>query len=351
MPFSRPTLSEMIAQVKTDIQTRIPGADAQPRRSVLGVLSAVIAGAVHALFGHHVWSARQLFVDTQEAEYLETRAGLYGLERRAAAPATGTVAMTAPTDTVIPAGTVFKRSDGARYASTAEVIASAGAATVSVEAETPGAAGNTDAGVYLWLLSPLAGATSKTTVNSPGLSGGADQEGDDPLRGRLRARLQAPPQGGASHDYVAWALQMPGVTRAWCYPLRMGIGTVGLTFLYDDRADPLPDESEVTAMDAHLEPLRPVTADLYVFACAASPLNFTIDLRGADTSAIRAEVEAELADLIRSEAEPEGTLYLSRINEAISRATGEYDHVLSSPSADVTAASGHVLTMGTVTWS
>jgi len=35
-----------------------------------------------------------------------------------------------------------------------------------------------------------------------------------------------PPQGGDLFDYIEWALEVPGVTRAWCNPLGMGTGTV-----------------------------------------------------------------------------------------------------------------------------
>jgi len=70
-----------------------------------------------------------------------------------------------------------------------------------------------------------------------------------------------------------------------------------------------------------------------------------------DTEAVRAAVAAELADLIRREAEPEGGLYLSHIREAISLAAGEVDHALVSPVADVAAGTGEIITMGAITWS
>ena len=45
-------------------------------------------------------------------------------------------------------------------------------------------------------------------------------------------------QGGAEVDYVQWALGVPGATRAWCYPLEMGMGTVTVRFMMDNlRAD------------------------------------------------------------------------------------------------------------------
>ncbi len=63
-----------------------------------------------------------------------------------------------------------------------------------------------------------------------------------------------------------------------------------------------------------------------------------------------AAVAASLADLIRRQAEPGGTLLISHIREAISTAAGEHDHELISPAADVTHATGHIAVMGRITW-
>jgi uncharacterized phage protein gp47/JayE len=46
----------------------------------------------------------------------------------------------------------------------------------------------------------------------------------------------------------------------------------------------------------------------------------------------------------------EGTLLISRMREAISIAAGEFDHVLISPTANVSVTAGNIITMGTVTW-
>ena len=62
-------------------------------------------------------------------------------------------------------------------------------------------------------------------------------------------------------------------------------------------------------------------------------------------------IEAELADLIRRESEPGGTLLVSHIREAISTAQGETDHELTSPTADVTVQATQITTLGTVTFT
>ncbi|RMG49544.1 MAG: baseplate J/gp47 family protein, partial [Gammaproteobacteria bacterium] len=213
---------------------------------------------------------------------------------------------------------------------------------------------NADANVTLSLVSPIAGVDSSATVATGGLTGGADQETDDALRDRLRARVQNPPHGGARKDYEAWALEVEGVTRAWVFPHWTGAGTVGVFFVRDDDASIIPDAAEVQAVQDHIDALRPVTAAVTCYAPTAVPIDMTIQL-SPNTTAVQSAVQAELQDLFRREANVEdgngsGTLLISHIREAISRAEGEVDHVLVTPSADITLSPGEMAILGNLTF-
>ncbi|WP_374342558.1 baseplate J/gp47 family protein [Azonexus sp.] len=351
MPFERPDLPTLIERATADIESRLPGADARVRRSNLGVLARVHSGAVHGLYGFLEWIAQQILPDTAEAEILERHANIWLPNGRLSASyASGSVSVPATAGTVFPVGTVFTRADGARYSSAAEAIAAGGAALVTVTAEEPGQAGNCAAGVALLLDSPIAGANASGTVAFGGISGGADIESDSALRTRLLARIKQPPHGGAAHDYVAWALEVPGVTRAWVYPEEQGPGTVTVRFVRDLDADMIPSADEVAAVQAYIDALRPVTARPLVVAPIATPLDFEIQGIVPATAAVRAAVEAELRDLLSREAVPGGTILLSHIRAAISAAAGETDYVLVAPAANVTHVTGEMAVMGTVTW-
>jgi uncharacterized phage protein gp47/JayE len=93
-----------------------------------------------------------------------------------------------------------------------------------------------------------------------------------------------------------------------------------------------------------------VTGETIVVAPTASPLDFNITL-APDTVEVRNAVQAELVDLVAREAEPGGTILWSHLNEAISIAAGETDHVLNSPAANVVEATGAITTMGVITWA
>lgn len=349
MSFARPDLQTLIDRAAGDIETRLPGADARLRRSNLNVLARVHAGGVHGLYGYLDWLSQQILVDLAESEILERHASIWGIARVPAAFAVGQATATGTNGTVVPAGTIFRRADGAEYATTAEATIASSAATLTLTAIEAGQAGNASANTTLSIVTPIAGLNAAATVTASGLTSGADIEDDDSLRARVLARIQQPPHGGARHDYIAWAKEVPGVTRAWCYPQELGTGTVTVRFVRDDDASIIPDPAEVAIVQAYIDARRPVTANLTVVAPVAVPVAFQIELT-PNSASVQAAVEAELRDLLLRESEPGSTILVSHIREAISLAAGETDHVLVAPAADITHTIGQMATFGSITW-
>lgn len=350
MPFNRPTPQDLLQRIQAVIDIELPGADARLRGSVENVIARVLAMASHGMHGHIDYVAKQLFITTAEAENLDREAEEYGMSRKAATAATGNVTFTGTNGSIIPAGTALRRADSVEFTTAAEVSIAAGSATVSVTAAVAGAAGNTADGVKLNLSSPLAGVQLASTVAAPGLSGGADIEGDEALRQRVLARKRQPPHGGADFDYIEWAKEVAGVTRAWVYRHELGVGTVMVFFVMDDKVDTLvPDENEVLIVQNYLDAQRPVTADVYAAAPTPLPVNFEIHIR-PNTSLVRAAIEAELKDFFKREAVPGGVLYRSRLIEAISAAAGEFAHVLIAPAGNVEASFGEIAVLGDLTF-
>jgi uncharacterized phage protein gp47/JayE len=349
MPFLRPSLPELRTRIEADIASRL-GLGALLKRGVLKVLAAVQAGVSHMLHGHLDWNARQLMVDTAELEHLERWAAIWGVTRKSAAFAEGTVILDGSDGAIIPAGTLLQRADGVRYSVNAEVVIAAGMATASVTAVVAGVAGNEDPAVEITLVSPIAGVQTTAEIDAGGLVNGADSEPDEDLRGRVLARIQQAPQGGATSDYEAWALEVAGITRAWVRPEWTGIGSVGLLIVQDnDPGSIFPAPEKVEEVQDYVDERRPVTADVLVLAPTAKVLNLTITLT-PNTADVRTAVEDSLRSLLKREAEPGGTLLLSRIREAISVAAGESNHVLGAPLFDVGSNPNELIVPGTVTW-
>lgn len=353
MPFARPTREQLLARAIANIETRLPGADARLRRSNLNVLAYLNAEASHGMYGYIDWIARQINPFTMDIDALQSAATLWlDQPRKPAAPAIGNVQFTGTSGTVIAAGTVLTRSDSAEFITSAEGEIAGGVAIIAVGAVVPGQASNTDAGSVLSLASPIAGIDSNATVQAPGLSGGADVEDIEALRARLIARMQLPPHGGSRADYESWALEVPGVTRVWVMEHYLGTGTVGIFFVRDDDTPIIPDAGEVTTVQAYIDERRQVgMKGATVIAPVGDALALNIQLLIAVSQSVKDAIEAEIVDLLQRVAAPGGTILISQIREAISIAAGEVDHVLISPTANVTHSAGHMAVPGPITWS
>lgn len=348
MSFVRPTLPEIIARTKADLESRLELTSALLRRAVATVYARVIAGAAHMLHGHIEFLGRQLFPDQSDDEYLVRQASVFGISKIAPAFAIGTVALTGTNGSVLPAGSVLIRSDAAEYLTAADATIGAGVASVSVTSVLAGADLTLVAAGTLTLQSPVAGITSVATVTAS-TQDGSDQETTEALRARLLERFSDPPHGGTVTDYVAWAKQVAGVTRVWVTPHGLGPGSVVVRFARDNDASPIPDAGEVAAVQAYLDGVAPANATVTAFAPTDQVVPVTVSIT-PDTLATRAAVTAEIADVIRREGAPSGTILLSHISTAIGTTAGITNFTLSIPAADVVSTVNQLPRLGTVTF-
>lgn len=350
MPFARPTLTELINRVITDISSRVTGVDsAVMRRSLLGVVGQSEAGAVHLLYGYLDWIAKQTIIDTSTGEYLRRWAAIWKVIPKTAGFAGGQAAFPGNADSTIFAGTIVQRQDGVQYKALADSVFSGGSLSFPVLALEAGESGNFGTGLPIFLLSPVPGVQSTGATTSK-LEGGVDVESDERLLARLLARIRQPPHGGAASDYEQWALEVSGVTRVWVYPLQMGAGTVTVLFVCDEDDDIIPSPAKVAEVKAYISARAPVTAEVFVVAPIPDPLNMNIKL-SPNTAAVQNAVRAEVDDLIERDAEPGGLILISRLREAVSLAAGEDNNQIVTPTSDVSHATGHMAIPGTFTFS
>lgn len=363
MAFQRPSLTAIIDRIKGDIISLL-GLQTILRRSLLDVLAKALGGAAHVLHGHLDFLSKQLLPDTAEDEFLVRWGVIFGVERLPATFAKLNIKITGTDSTVIPINTIFQRSDGFEYTTEAEVIigsTTTGEVDAVIVASEAGENGNLDDASIVSLTSPIAGADSDATVISTNTEG-EDEETIENLRTRVIERIQAPPQGGAVADYIAFAKTVVSVTRVWVLPGFLGEGSVGVTFVEDGNAPAsiIPAPAKVTEVQDAIDPLKPITADVTVFAPIEVPLDLTISMT-PNTTAVQNAVTEEIRDLILREAQVKGAfkevgvsytgrIALSKISEAISTAAGEDEHVIVSPTSDPQAGDGGILTLGTITF-
>lgn len=352
MAFERPSLQQVFSRIQADIESRLVGSNPRLRRSLLAILAKMEAGVAHGLYGDLDWLSKNLLPDTTDPDILFEWADIFGVPRLDAAAASGAVTFTGTNGSVVAAGALLVGANGIDYELQADATIASGTATGSVIATTSGSAGNLSTGAALTLQSPVAGVTSAASANAPGITGGADVETIDAWGERIRDRIREQPQGGAARDYSRWAREAhPAVTTVWIHPQANGAGTVTVYFMtYGATANGIPDPSVVAAVDAYIQEQRPVTAVVSVLAPLAQPLNITLSSLTPNTQAVRDEIAAEINSLVRRTAAPGVSMPVSHINEAISRADDETDHVLASPVANVAVAAGYILVPGTITW-
>lgn len=345
MSWDRPTLKILHSRISGDISARLLDGGTILTRSVLATLAKVWAGACHGMYAFFAWLFPQVFVDTAEDEFMARWAAVWNIERKPASSASGAVLVTGIDGATLPAGTLYiNNATQQQYRVAADVPLVSGQGVAAVTAVASGSAGNLAAGAELALVAPVAGVVStarvQTAEDGAGLSGGADEEKDDSLRARVLERLRKPPRGGSAADYERWAKEVPGVTRAWCYPLMLGPGSVGLCVVTDDAESPIPTAEVVARVAAHIETVRPAAME-GVDVFAPEPLNVTVRLKiTPDTESLRLAVLRELADLFAREGEPGGTIYRSHITEAVSLTADELDHELVAPAGNIDVPAG-----------
>ncbi|MBW8352673.1 MAG: baseplate J/gp47 family protein [Pseudomonas sp.] len=344
MPFETPSLPVLIQRTQSDL------ASDSLRQSDAQVLARTLSGAAFGLYGYLDWIAEQILPDKADESTLERIAALrLNQPRKAAQAARGSVSFNAAAGAVLDVDTLLQSSDGRSYKVTAARTTIAGLNSTTIQAVDGGTLGNADAGLELTAVQPVQGIGNAFTVLAPGLSGGVARESLESLRSRVIRSYRIIPHGGSADDYETWALECPGITRAWCRRNYLGPGTVGLFVMRDDDPQPIPNAEQLAQVQAYIEPLRPVTAEVHVLAPVMLPVTYRLRLT-PDTSAVRAAVEDQLRDLHSREAGLGQTLLLSHIREAISSATGEQDHQLLAPLADVPAANNQLLVFGGCQW-
>ncbi|HAZ8269229.1 TPA: baseplate J/gp47 family protein [Citrobacter koseri] len=346
--FARPELPQLIATIRSDLLTRFQQ-DVVLRRMDAEVYARVQAAAVHTLYGYLDYLARNMLPDLCDEDWLYRHARIKRCPRKDAVAASGFVRWDGLGGTpTLPAGTQIQRDDQITFTTTQTVRASGGLLRVPVVADVAGTAGNTDDGTALRLGTPVSGIPSTGYADT--LNGGDDVEELETWRARVMERYYWIPQGGADPDYVIWAKEIAGITRAWTFRHYQGIGTVGVMVATSDPANPAPGDDVVQAVREHILPRAPVAGSgLFVFAAAEKAIPVTIAL-AKDTPEIRTAVTAELNSLMLRDGQPSGKVYVSRISEAISLATDEVAHQLRAPTVDVVLGQTELPVLGDITW-
>ena len=362
MPFTKPTLAQILARMKTDLQGRITEAGTWLKNSLVEIFLTTVSGSHYLMYDFLDWCKNQLFVTTAESEYLEIQGAEYGILRNYGVKATGSVTMTGTIGTVVPAGTKLQSALGELYSTTAAGTFSSGTMVVAVTADQVGSDYNQLAAATLSFVSPVAGVNTDTIIATGGITGGTDIEDDDDYRERILTRKKEPPHGGTESDYVTWCKEVAGVTRAWSFPQLYGPGTIGVAFVRDNDTPIIPTPADIATVRAyivgHVDPATgktvgcPVTAEPGLIMIDVEPLTIDFNIKTYPfNTTVTASMQTKLEELMVAYGGPGDEITISQMYEAITAATGEIKSEIVSPAADVVANYKQVPTLGTVTIS
>jgi hypothetical protein len=221
-------------------------------RSVIRVMSTILAGIFITAYKQIGWLFLQLFPETAYWKEV-TILGLkirplvkWGVLIGVGLPRSGTqwhgeitVSVTA-LHTTLAGGTQLKSDlTGKIYTTDAITALDSETVTLHITCNIPGSAGNLEVGDALNFVNPL-GNVKKAAHVAAVIRDGTDDEAEGDYRYRVVNRYRMQPQGGSLADYRIWASDVPGVLNTYPYndtttPAGVILYVSGNPVLYEDR--------------------------------------------------------------------------------------------------------------------
>jgi len=336
-------LQDSLAQAHATSTASLSATDLALARSNIKALSFVQAVGLHGAYRYlRDFIARQAIPIKAVDEFLDGWLETYGMPRKEATTATRRLSGTGIDGVQLDVGTLLQAENGQQFSVTTGGTVVDGIIVVDVVALLAGTAANLASGASVSLVAAVPGIDSGFAVVPDSGRDGTDRETDTEAIYRLQQRLSSEPMGGAPADYARWALQLPGITRAWGVRNPAGPTSAGVIIMADGNVPPgLPTVGQRELVRAYIEdPERGPPDELLVIVPDPVLIDLVIKL-DPDTPAIRAEATLELQDLFFREAAPGGSIPHAHLVEAISGVSGEYNHQITEPAI----TSGGMLTV------
>ncbi|RAX42392.1 baseplate J/gp47 family protein [Rhizobium tropici] len=356
MAWNIRSLAEASARIRGAFRQYLPGTDTALPNNFVTIIGKVIAGLAHEFELRIAYLVKQMFITSATGKWLELLCSDVGIYRKQASAASGSITGTGAALTTYPAGIRFISGSVTYLSTTPATSAADGSLTLSVTSENKGSIANRESDGLLSLADPVLYPDLGTswTVASGGLGGGADIELDDSLRARGLQRKRNPPGGGTLTDYERIVLAVPGVKAAWAFRGTLSPGTLFVFFLFEGRANYIPEPSDVVVVQAAVDAQRLIRVDDGVMVAPTPlPVNITIHDLSADTPEIRAGIASAIQAMFLAKCRPgiagnTFTLWDAWIDEAISGVAGEDSHELIAPSAPIVLTNGQFPVLGTI---
>lgn len=346
---------EMIAGVQTAGVKVANWRTGGPYRTLLRVTSV----ALEQVYNVAQAFAGSGFLDYATGDWLTLLVkSIFSEDRALALFTSGTVTLTCSAGAgpyTIPSGSLLiSTASGLVYRSTASVtVPAGGSATVAVRAESPGAKYNVGINAIDRVMSPTYLGLS---VSNPSILGGdwitssgSDDESDDRLRTRCRAKWGTLGTGSPASAYVAWALAASAETAKVGVNSNLNAGVFAsqwVTLVLAGSGGAVSDQA-VTDTINYITPRLPTCAKLAVVKASTltQTVSGTVYIRSAfNTAATQGAIVAAL-DALAVATSIGGSVYLSQVIATIQDAVpgAVRNVVVTSPTGDTSLTYAQVL--------
>lgn len=261
MPIVLPTLDELHERAIDAFKAAFPDFDASQFGDDWKRLR-VVAGLGFQLNHHIQIVADDVMPDTSPDPFIERHGFIYGVDRKGATPARKADALRVvgtPAATVS-IGDQLVHDNGLRYqVNENATIPAGGFIDVDCIAVDTGSQTILQSGEILRFVTPPAGIEQEAELQDALDQDGEDQEDVGAYRTRILNRIRQPGMGGNANDYEQFALEEEGISTAYVYPVRNGVGTVDLAALHAGSGTVrLLTTSEIADLQAAIDDKRPV---------------------------------------------------------------------------------------------
>ncbi len=347
------TYDEILERMKSEY-TRLSGVTPS-EVSDITLRMKVLAGEIYNSMVNVQWLKNQMFPDTAGGEFLDYHGQQRGVERRQASKAVGEVIFSrlvvTVKDTIIPAGTVVatQGETPVYFETTEEAIIPKATYTAhaQVRATKAGVEGNVPAGKIAVIVTPVSGV--QTVTNPDPCVSGANREGDESLRARIKESFIAPSNGTNCSYYKTVAQEVPSVASAGVVPRGRGAGTVDVYVSADGKQ--VSDEV-LSQVQEKLSALREVNVDVKAYKAKLTPVSIYLNIEvldGYEFEDVKLSCANTLYEYIASRGVG-GNVLLTEAGDCIYHTEGVKEYSLSSyANSDVRCDSSHCPSVGTIT--
>jgi uncharacterized phage protein gp47/JayE len=358
-----PTVVDLRDQIIADIEGVIGQSTPVLPKAFIRVLATALAGVLAQLYRFARWVYGQIFPATADDEALLRIGAQYGMGKRPSVAAILDIQIVGDDGTNVPASSIWMGNNGLTYSQTALAVIVGGLATARLTCLSGGVAGSLGVGNTLSLATAVSGVVGGSVTAI--VTEGEDEETPEQFRARILQRMAGAPQGGAAPDYIAWAMQVPGIIKAFAF--NSGAGAVNVYPLVATTGPArIPSASKLAEAQAYISnpARRPLCSTPTVAAMVEKVISITITglspadatTKAAITSALQKYFYAAYPQQYPDEPAPTNVLTVAAIWTAIFGAGATAASLIMSVAGTgqvttYTLGNGEIATLGAITWA